>query len=93
MTQTSEERRTVRIRNRAGMHARPAAEFVKLAARFTAEVRLARDSLEVDGKSIMGVLMLAAEQGAELTITARGDDAPEALDALASLVDRGFGEG
>ncbi len=92
MTGNPEVQKTIRIRNRAGMHARPAAEFVKLAARFRAEVRLARDGLEVDGKSIMGVLMLAAEQGAELTITARGEDAPEALDALASLVDRGFGE-
>lgn len=92
MSQETQEVRTVRIQNRAGMHARPAAEFVKLAGRFRAQVRVARESLEVDGKSIMGVLMLAAEQGAELRLTASGDDAIEAVEALVELVDRGFGE-
>jgi len=92
MSEQVEIMRVVQVRNRAGMHARPAAEFVKLAARFQAEVRIARDSLEVDGKSIMGVLMLAAEQGSELRLTARGPDAEGALEALADLIDRGFGE-
>jgi phosphocarrier protein HPr len=92
MSQETQEIRTVRIQNRAGMHARPAAEFVKLAGRFRAQVRVARESLEVDGKSIMGVLMLAAEQGAELRLTASGEDAIEAVEALVELVDRGFGE-
>jgi phosphocarrier protein HPr len=92
MSQETQEIRTVRIQNRAGMHARPAAEFVKLAGRFRAQVRVARESLEVDGKSIMGVLMLAAEQGAELRLTVWGDDAIEAVEALVELVDRGFGE-
>lgn len=82
----------VEVVNRAGMHARPAAEFVKLAGRFKAEVRLAKGDFEVNGKSIMGVLMLAAEQGSELAIRAEGPDAAEALDTLADLVRRGFEE-
>jgi phosphocarrier protein HPr len=83
----------VRIQNRAGMHARPAAAFVKLAAQFRCKIRVARHELEVDARSIMGVLMLAAEQGAELRITAEGDDAGAALEALVALVASGFGEG
>lgn len=88
---TIEERR-VKVRNRMGMHARPAAEFVKLAGNFRAEIMLAKDGLEVNGKSIMGVLMLAAEQGSELVIRGQGDDAEAAVEALSSLVRRGFGE-
>jgi phosphocarrier protein len=82
--------RTVEIVNRAGMHARPAAELVKLAGRFTADVRLEKDGLEVNGKSIMGVLMLAAERGSLLRISACGVDAEDAVAALAELVGRGF---
>ncbi len=92
MTQPPHAEGTVRIANRAGMHARPAAEFVKLAGRFQARVLVAKDGLEVDGKSIMGVLMLAAEQGAELHVKAMGDDADDAVAALVALVARGFGE-
>lgn len=88
----SVEVRTVRIVNRHGMHARPAAEFVKLAGRFAARIQVAKDGLEVDGKSIMGVLMLAAERGSELRITGNGEDASEAVDALSALVNRGFEE-
>jgi phosphocarrier protein len=84
--------RTVRIVNRLGMHARPAAEFVKLAARFRSHIRVEKEGLEVDGKSIMGVLMLAAEQGSELIIRAEGSDAESALAALVELVDGGFHE-
>ena len=84
--------REVTIVNRAGMHARPAAEFVKTAGKFQAEITVAKDGLEVNGKSIMGVLMLAAEQGSSLRIAARGDDAGAAVDALAELVDAGFQE-
>lgn len=84
--------RTVQIVNRAGLHARPAAEFVKLADRFDAEIQVERDGLEVNGKSIMGVLMLAAERGSRLRIRAEGQDAEAALDALAALVQRGFEE-
>lgn len=84
--------RTVEIVNRAGMHARPAAELVKLAGTFQADVRLEKDGLEVNGKSIMGVLMLAAEQGSSLKISARGDDAEDAVSAISELVARGFDE-
>jgi phosphocarrier protein len=82
--------RTVEIVNRAGMHARPAAELVKLAGRFTSDIRLEKDGLEVNGKSIMGVLMLAAERGSLLRISACGVDAEDAVAALADLVGRGF---
>ncbi|MDH3272405.1 MAG: HPr family phosphocarrier protein [Gemmatimonadota bacterium] len=84
--------RTVEIVNRAGMHARPAAELVKLAGRFTADIRLEKDGLEVNGKSIMGVLMLAAERGSRLKISATGVDAESAVSAISELVARGFDE-
>ena len=83
---------SVRIVNRLGMHARPAAEFVKLAGRFQCEITVEKDGLEVNGKSIMGVLMLAAEQGSELIIRADGSDAEQAIGALAELVGSGFEE-
>lgn len=92
MTGKSRVEKTVQIQNRAGLHARPAAEFVKLAGRFEADVRVSKQGLEVNGKSIMGVLMLAAERGANITIQADGSDAGEAVSALADLVDRGFEE-
>ncbi len=84
---------TVEIVNAAGLHARPASELVKLAGTFRSEVRLVKDGLEVNGKSIMGVLMLAAERGSRLTIRANGDDADDALASLRALVARGFAEG
>lgn len=84
--------RVVTIQNRYGLHARPAAEFVKLSSRFAASITLVKDGLEVNGKSIMGVMMLAAEFGTDLTIRAVGADAGEALEALAALVQGGFGE-
>jgi phosphocarrier protein len=84
--------KTVEIVNRAGMHARPAAELVKLAGSFAADIRLEKDGLQVNGKSIMGVLMLAAEKGSRLRILANGHDAEDAVDALVGLVGRGFGE-
>jgi phosphocarrier protein len=82
--------REVEIVNRAGMHARPAAEFVKTAGRFASEIRVEKDGLEVNGKSIMGVLMLAAERGSRLRLSASGADAEDAVDALSDLVGRGF---
>ena len=82
----------VEIVNRAGMHARPASEFVKLAGSFASEVWVEKDGLRVNAKSIMGVLMLAAECGSQLRIEANGDDADAALAALTSLVERGFEE-
>ncbi|OOC49513.1 MULTISPECIES: HPr family phosphocarrier protein [Thioalkalivibrio] len=84
--------RVVPIVNRLGMHARAAAKFVSLASKFAADVSVSRNQQEVNGKSIMGVMMLAAAQGSEITIEAEGKDAPEALDALAELVADRFGE-
>lgn len=80
------------IVNRLGLHARPAAEFVKTAARFQASITVRKDALEVNGKSIMGMMMLAAECGSSLVIRAEGEDADAALAALAALVAAGFGE-
>ncbi len=84
--------RTVEILNRNGLHARPAAEVVKTAARFQASITIIRDDVEVNGKSIMGVMMLAAECGSAITIRADGPDADAALEALAALVAGRFGE-
>lgn len=78
--------------NRAGLHARPAAELVKIAGGFRSEIYVEKGGLQVNGKSIMGVLMLAAEQGSTLRFTASGPDSEEALTALTSLVQRGFEE-
>ncbi len=79
------------IRNQLGLHARACALFVKTASRFKADVLVSRDDLEVNGKSIMGVMMLAAEEGATITVRASGDDEREALVALRELVDGKFG--
>ncbi|MBV6521438.1 MAG: Phosphocarrier protein HPr [Gemmatimonadaceae bacterium] len=84
--------RTVQIVNENGLHARPAAEIVKAAARYKSNVTLARDDVEVNGKSIMGVMLLAAECGAVLTLRAEGPDASDAVDALAALIANKFGE-
>jgi phosphocarrier protein len=84
--------RSVRIMNRNGVHARPAAEIVKLAARFKSDITLTRDELEVNGKSIMGVMMLAAEFGSTVTLRATGPDADAAVDQLATLIASKFGE-
>lgn len=84
--------REVQIINKNGLHARPAAEIVKLASKFRSEITMVRDDLEVNGKSIMGVMMLAAECGATLLVRAKGPDAEQAVDAIAALVARKFGE-
>jgi phosphocarrier protein len=84
--------RTVQIVNKNGLHARPAAEIVKLAAKFKSEITVVKDDLDVNGKSIMGVMMLAAEHGSSITFRAEGADAEQALDALATLVRNKFGE-
>lgn len=83
---------SVRIVNTYGLHARPAAEFVKLANKFRSDITVTKDTLEVNGKSIMGVMMLAAERGSTIRISARGEDAEQAVHDLAALVRRGFGE-
>ena len=84
--------RPVQIQNKHGLHARPAAEMVKAASRFQSDVTITRDDMEVNGKSIMGVMMLAAECGAVITLRASGPDAEAAVDALQALVDGKFGE-
>jgi phosphocarrier protein len=84
--------REATIVNPLGMHARPAAEFVKVASRFRSKVDVRRDDMTVNGKSIMGVMMLAAECGATLFITTDGEDAEQAMDALQALVAAGFKE-
>lgn len=81
-----------RIVNRLGLHARPAAEFVKVAGKFRSSVVVSKDGMDVNGKSIMGMMMLAAECGSSLTIRAEGEDAAAAVEALCALVAAGFGE-
>jgi phosphocarrier protein len=83
---------SVMVVNQLGMHARAAARFVHLATRFEAQIKVARDAREMDGKSIMGLLLLAAARGTSLTITAEGADETEAIAALSALVQSGFGE-
>ena len=84
--------REATIVNQEGLHARPAARIVRLANSFVAEIELAKDGLAVNGKSIMGVMMLAEEHGSSITIRANGPDAEQAVEALAELVASGFGE-
>jgi phosphocarrier protein HPr len=84
--------RVVPIVNPLGLHARPAAEFVKVASRFSSDVQVEKDGMVVNGKSIMGVMTLAAECGSAIRIQAEGDDAEAALAALVDLVGRGFDE-
>jgi len=84
--------RLATIVNQEGLHARPAARIVRLASSFTAAIELSKDGVDVNGKSIMGVMMLAAECGSEITIRADGPDAELAVQALAELVASGFGE-
>jgi phosphocarrier protein len=83
---------SVTVVNQLGMHARAAAKFVHLATRFQARVRVARDRREMDGKSIMGILLLAAARGSVITISADGADESDAVRALVELVQSGFGE-
>lgn len=84
--------RDVEVVNIHGIHARPAAEIVRCAGRYNANITLSRDGMEVNGKSIMGVMMLAAECGAIVTIKADGADAEEAVEALAELIASKFEE-
>lgn len=84
--------KSVTVVNQLGMHARAAAKFVHLAAKFQSQVRVARDSREMDGKSIMGLLLLAAARGTTIRISAEGGDEQDAVNALADLVQTGFGE-
>ena len=84
--------REVPIKNRAGLHTRPAAALVKLAATFKSEFFIEKDGIEINGKSIIGVMTLAAEQGSTLILRFSGDDENEACNAVAALIERGFDE-
>jgi len=91
----AEGRKVVRhwvVQNSLGLHARPASLFVKTANRFAAAIEVSKDGHVSDGKSVLGLLMLAAGQGAALEVTAQGEDATEALDALEELIARKFDE-
>jgi len=90
---SAEQAREVTIRNRLGMHARAAVKFVQTANRYRCEVKVLKDGQEANGKSIMGLLTLVAAHGVTMSIVCAGDDATAAVDALAALVDTGFGEG
>lgn len=85
--------RDVTIRNALGLHARAAARFVHAASGFRSRIRVSREGRSMDGKSILGILLLAAARGTEVRISAEGDDEAIALEALVRLVDSGFGEG
>ncbi|BCX48865.1 phosphocarrier protein HPr [Haloferula helveola] len=80
------------IQNKLGIHARPAAQFVKTASKFTSEIRVEKDGEEVDGKSIMGLMMLAAGHGSVINVAVEGDDEEAAMAAISDLIDRKFEE-
>lgn len=82
----------ITIMNKLGLHARPAAQLVKKASMFESEIKLKRDNLEVNAKSIMGVMMLAAELGSKITIVAEGPDEKEAAAEIAMIIQSRFGE-
>lgn len=89
----SAHRRTLKIRNKLGMHARAAVKFVQLASRFDSEIYVGKDDEQVNGKSIMGLLTLVAAFGTQIEVIAEGTDAATALEQLSALVDGGFDEG
>jgi phosphocarrier protein len=80
------------IKNKLGLHARAASQFVQVASRFSSDIYVIKNEQEVNGKSIMGILILAAPKGSEITVKAVGDDARGALDAIGELIDNRFGE-
>ena len=80
------------IANKHGLHARPAAQFVKIAGRFSSDIKVVKDGLEVNGKSIMGIMMLAAEPGSEILLVIDGTDEMEAMQALKELIENKFYE-
>ena len=86
------EKKNFTIKNRLGLHARAAAQLVQTANRFRSEITIEKDGMEVNGKSIMGILMLAAAQGSRISVAVAGDDAQQALTAIGQLIDDGFGE-
>ncbi|MEE2786785.1 MAG: HPr family phosphocarrier protein [Myxococcota bacterium] len=88
----SEVSQSVEIRNKLGLHARAAATLVRVTARFESSIKIRKSGLEVDGKSILGMMSLAAGIGTVLTITCEGPDQGEALEAIASCIEGRFGE-
>ena len=82
----------LKIINKHGLHARPAAQFVKVAGKFKSDIKVLKDGLEVNGKSIMGIMMLAAEPGSEITLLIEGEDEKEAFAALNELISQKFYE-
>ena len=84
--------KTVEIKNSLGIHARPASMIVKTASKFKSKINISKDGIEANAKSIMGLLMLACEQGSKITITADGNDEREAVEALIELINRKFDE-
>jgi phosphocarrier protein HPr len=89
---SDEAKKTVLVKNERGLHARAATQLVQMAAKYPCEFFVSKDGNEVNGKSIMGVLMLVASKGSTITIKAKGDRADEAVTALAQLVADKFGE-
>ncbi len=82
----------ITITNKHGLHARPAAQFVKIAGKFKSDIKVLKDGLEVNGKSIMGIMMLAAEPGSEIILYTDGEDEKEAMQALKELIKQNFYE-
>lgn len=85
--------KVLKIRNKLGLHARAAAVFVRTSSKYQSEVKLIKDGYKVNGKSILGVLSLAAIKGSELQVVTRGSDAEKALKGIQELIESGFGEG
>jgi phosphocarrier protein len=85
--------RDIEIKNKLGLHARAAAKLVHAAARFKSDIKIRKGDEEVDGKSILGILLLAAGRGSAITVKANGEDEAAAVDALQALVDAKFDEG
>jgi phosphocarrier protein len=81
------------IKNKLGLHARAAVKFVNLANRFSSSVRIIKDAMEIDGKSILGILTLAASQGTKIVLRVSGEDEKEAMKALVALINNKFDEG
>ncbi len=86
------QNRNFTIVNRLGLHARAAAQLVQTANNFNSDVALVKDDIEVNGKSIMGILLLAAPKGTQLTVTVEGEDEEQAMRVIAALIEDGFGE-
>lgn len=92
MNSATSAKRVVQITNRLGLHARPAAMFAEIAGGYQSAIRVTKDGFEADAKSVLSVMMLAAERGSTLEITAEGEDAEKAVESLASLIHSRFGE-